>query len=188
VPSDPIDLPDGSLTDLGEAVAPEGQLGRDRHRMSVPQLADSIERVTGIRWMDGDDDRFEELSATLGVPDWIERTTENLTPDLVFNKLLDDAAADVCLELVDLESAGGEHLLVGVSVASTLEDDRPAIEAALSRALLSFHGHDIPVGDERLGGWLWLFESSTNVTSGDTHMAWRAVCTALLIHPDFYTY
>jgi hypothetical protein len=183
-----VDLPDGELSDLGDATAPDGQVGRDRHRMTVPQLADSIERVTGLRWMDGDDDQFEEYSASLGVPDWIERTSENRTPDLVFNKLLDDAAADICLELVDLESMGGEHLLVGVTLSSTLETDRQAIEAALSRALLRFHGHNIPVGDDRLGGWTWLFESSVNVTSGDTHMAWRAVCTALLIHPDFYTY
>jgi len=185
---DPVALPDGSLTDLGDATAPEGQVGRDRHRMTVPQLADSIERVTGLRWMDGDDDRFEELSPTLGVPDWVERTTENRTPDLVFNKVLDDAAAEICEELVELEAVGGEVLLVGVSLTSTLESDRPAIEAAMSRALLRFHGHDIPVGDDRLGGWMWLLESTLNVTAGDSQVAWQAVCTALLVHPDFYTY
>lgn len=187
-PTTPIELPEGGVTDGGEATAPSGQDGRDRHRMSVFQLADSLEVVTGIRWMDGDDDRFEELAPTLGVPDWAERTTENREPDLVFSKVLDDAATEVCAQLVDAEASGGDRLLVGVDLSTTVATDRPAIEAALSRALLRFHGHDLPVGDERLGPWVWLFESATNATNGDTRVAWQAVCTALIVHPDFTTY
>ena len=181
-------LPDGGLTEGEAAVTPEGQTGRDRRRMTVPQLADSIEVATGLRWMDGNDDRFEEFEATLGVPDWFERTTENLNPDLVFNKLLEDAATEVCESLVAEEASGGDRLLVGVDLSMTVDTHRTEIESALSSALLRFHGHDVPVGDDRLGGWVWLFESSTNVTDGDTEIAWRAVCTALIVHPDFYTY
>lgn len=184
----PLELPGAGVTEGEVAPAPEGQLGRERRRMSVKQLADSIEQATGHRWMDRDDDLFEEFSPTLGVPDWGERTTENLTPDLVFNKLLEDAATEVCADLVLEESSGGERLLVGVDLRSTLANDRESIESALSGALLRFHGHDIPAGDERLGGWVWLFDSTTSVTDGDTQMAWKAVCTALIIHPDFYTY
>ncbi|NCG18692.1 MAG: hypothetical protein GWP91_06745 [Rhodobacterales bacterium] len=187
-PSQPLQLPEGQVDDLGDALAPEGQQGRDRHRMSIAQLADSVERTTGLRWMDGNKDVFEDLSPTLGVPDWNETTAENRTPDLVFQKILGDAAAEVCLDLVTAESSGGERLMVNINLGSTLDNDAVAIEAALSAALLRFHGQRVPVGSEILGPWLWLFESTTNVTQGDTAVAWQAVCTALIIHPDFYTY
>ena len=138
--------------------------------------------------MDGDDDLFTEFSPTLGVPDWDERTTENLSADLVFNKLLEDAATSVCEDLISSESTGGERLLVGVNLDMTIDTHRSEIESAISGALMRFHGREIPVGDDRLGGWVWLFESSANVTDGDTAVAWKAVCTALIVHPDFYTY
>lgn len=183
-----LELPDGTVGDVGDATAPEGQIGRDRHRMTVPQLADSIEQVTGRRWMDRDDDLFAELAPTLGVPDYVERTSESREPDLVFQKLLDDAANAVCQDLVAEEAQGGERLLVGVDLATTVDTDRAGIEAALSAALLRFHGRQIPADDEALGPWVWLFESATNATEGDTAIAWQAVCTALIVHPDFYTY
>ena len=184
----PVELPDVTLGDGGDATAPDGQLGRERHRMSVDQLADSLEVVTGRRWMDGDTDQFERFAPTLGVPDWLENTTENRVPDLVFNKLLDDAATQICTELVAEEASGGDVLLVGLDLTSTVDNNRAGIESALSAALFRFHGHDIAPDDVRLGGWVWLFESTTNVTDGDTAMAWTAVCTALIVHPDFYTY
>jgi hypothetical protein len=183
-----LELPEGTLDDAGSADAPEGQLGRERRRMSVQQLADSIEEATGRRWTRNGRDAFADFSPTLGVPDWIERTHEGLTPDLVFNKLLEDAATEVCAELVAEESSGGSRLLVDVDRHSTLATDRDDIERAISTALLRFHGHTIPAGDDRLGGWVWLFDTSVSVTEGDTLTAWTAVCTALIVHPDFYTY
>jgi len=183
--------PQVEVTEVGTTVTPEAQAGRVYRRMTIPQLADSIERVTnGIRWMDDDDDLFEDLSATLGVPDFIERTDENLSPDLVFQKFLDDAAATVCVELVDREGGGSADnvLLVGVDLATRIDEDRPAIEAALSQALLRFHGRTVPVGDPALAPWTWLFESTTFVSDADTEVAWQSVCTALIVHPHFYTF
>ena len=187
-PEPELNLPSAGVEELGPAAGADGQAGRERRRMTVPMLADSIEQVTGLRWRNNNRDHFEDFSPTLGVPDWIERTNENLTADLVFNKLLEDAATEVCDELVSLEADGGDRLLNGVDLSTTTEEDRPAIEAALSSALLRFHGHHIPVGDERLGGWMWLFESTRALPDEDPAMAWKAVCTALIIHPDFYTY
>ena len=40
----PMVPPEATTAPVGEATAPTGQTGRDRHRMSVPQLADSLAR------------------------------------------------------------------------------------------------------------------------------------------------
>jgi len=78
-------------------VDPNAPLDRPLRRMHVDQLQASIERVTGgIRWTDGDDDLLEELAGTLGRPDYLEVTHEDLEPGLVFQKFLDDAAIAVC--------------------------------------------------------------------------------------------
>ena len=184
-------LPEGGATTLGSADAPDAQSGRPPHRLTVPQLADAIEAATGgIRWMDGDDDRFEELSATLGVADFIERTNENRTADLVFNKFVDDAAKAVCAELIDREASGGSDnvFLVGVDADTGVDTDRVATEAAVANALLRFHGQDFAPGDPQLAQWVWLHESTAFVTDGDNRLAWQTLCVGLIVHPDFTHY
>jgi hypothetical protein len=187
----PATLPTGSASTLGSVATPSGEVGRSPHRMTIPQLADAIEYVTdGIRWMDGDDDLFDDLSATLGVPDWIERTEENRTADMVFQKFIDDAAKAVCADLIDREAGGGSDnvFLVGVDADTSVERDRPAVELAISGAVLRFHGHDWAPGDPQLESWVWLHESAAFVSDGDARLAWQTVCVGLIVHPDFYTY
>ena len=175
----------------GTASLPDPKHVRGWRRMSVDQLDASIRQVTGgIGW---DDSRgtseFENLAATLGVPDYIDATTEDLAPTLLFQKFLDDAAIDVCNKLVAREkvAVSGKVLLRDVTLLDTAENNPEGIESALSRALYRFHGRRIPVGDPQLEPWRFLFESATLVAGG-TEGAWRTVCVGLLTHPDFYTY
>lgn len=179
-------------TTVGEVALPSPPHVRGWRRMDITQLDASIRKVTGgIGW---DDDagnpQFEALSRTLGVPDYLDSTIEDLTPSLLFQKFLDDAAHEVCDELLARErvsSPEGRVLLVGIEPTDTLETDRNGVEQALSRAVKRFHGRSVPPGDPELEPWTFLFESATVVT-GDPEQAWHAVCVGLLTHPDFYTY
>jgi len=167
---------------------------RGRRRMDIDQLDASIQRVTGgIAWTEsgpGSDNQFEELSSTLGKPDYIDSTQEDLTVSLLFEKFLGDAARSVCAELIESELAAAATervLMVEVEPETTTAEDAAAIEANLRYLLLRYHGEDLPSGDSRLTPWTWLFESSVHV-SGSPVAAWHAVCVGLITHPDFYSY
>ncbi len=187
----PLDPATASVDPVGEVELPQAAgPSRPFRRMDVGQLDASIRAVTGgIGWDDGDDSQLQELAATLGVPDYLGTTHEDLEPSLLFLKFLDDAANEVCDELLERESdlGPGNVFLVDVTLLDTVENHREAIEANLSRALLRFHGRSLQPGEAGLEPWVWLFESAAHVT-GSTSDAWRTVCVGLLTHPDFYTY
>lgn len=185
--------PDPSSLGLQSPAAapiPDG-LQRGWRRMDLGQLDASIRKVTGgIGW---DDERgtprFEVLSETLGAPDFVIGTPEDRSVSLLFLKFLEDAAGDVCTQLVDREAAGGKGnvYLTRVTVADTMQDDREGIEATIAEAVLRFHGRSFAPGDPQLEPWTFLYESATLV-SGSSHEGWRTLCVGLLTHPDFYTY
>ena len=181
---------DGALS--GEAPPPEVPWA-SRRRMDIDQLNASIRRVTGgIGWTDGSgDDLFVELAGTLGKPDFVDSTMEDLTVSLLFQKFLGDAARDVCGELaereVDADAGADPVLLLHVGASDTADTNPAGVDQNLQALLLRFHGQSVPLDSERLNPWRWLFTSSVHVT-GDPVVAWRAVCVGLITHPDFYSY
>lgn len=191
-------LPDAGTDPLADGVAidPATPLtGRPLRRMDLDQLASSIEVATGgLRWTEVRDgvevDLFTEVAATLGKPDFINITEEDLTPSLMFQKFLDDAAVDVCTRLVDRDAAlpaADRVFMQAVERGDTMATNGDGVRASLSAALLRFHGRGVPADDPRLEPWTWLFDTSLQA-SGDTDRAWRTVCVGLLTHPDFYSY
>ena len=91
------DFEDGEDVDLGT------QPWRERRRMDVDQLEASLREVTGgIGWerMNGDGTvrtrYFREYADTLGMPDYINSSAEDLSVSLLFQKFLDDAARSAC--------------------------------------------------------------------------------------------
>lgn len=166
----------------------EGERGL--RRMDLDQLSASIERVTGgVAWLDPNGtDYFETYAATLGKPDFGQRTQEDLRPSALFQKFLGDAARATCTEAVGGEFAGERtpHLLGDVPPTATWATDRALIEGNLRELVLDFHGVDLPEGDGRLQPWAFLFES-TEHTSDSALEAWTAVCVGLMTHPAFYT-
>ena len=182
----------GEPTPVGRVdLVPATQLGRDQKRMNIDQVQASIERVTGgSGWREAGDtgevDLFEELSGTLGKPDYLSATDEDKTPGLLFQKFLDDAANSACADLMDRESAGSSD---NVFLVHADLDDRPdsaAVEENLRAALLRFHGRRVPAQDASLSPWLTLI-SQVDGSSGMAG-AWRVTCVGLITHPDFYTY
>lgn len=183
-----------SLTPTVQADAdPHEQVGRGWRRMDIDQLAASLSRVTGVTWTEVVDqqtvDLFERLSGSLGKPDYQSSTDEDLSPGLLFQKFLDDAATMTCGTLLERESTPSpdHHLMVHAGLDDRPDDADDAIRANLSAALLAFHGRPVGPQDEALAPWHWLF---TTVLDGgdDTRAAWRTVCVALILHPDFSAY
>ena len=161
--------------------------------MDLDQLDLAIYTATGQRWMsneDGSGNRmFEALSLTLGKPDFLQSTQEDLNPTLLFSKFLDDAARDVCIRAVASESAADStdrKVLAKVNMDEPLTD-RAAVDANLAHLLLSFHGVEAQAGDTRVNNWRWLLEN-TEVTSDAPLTPWVNVCAALITHPDFYSF
>lgn len=184
------DAPDVRVDDGDNTpITPEDTTrGRDRRRMDIDQLSASIEQVTGgLRWMDGDVDQFEALSGTLGKPDYVNNTQEDLDPSLLFQKFLDDAAADVCSDLMAREAASPEVFLVNATLADTWDNNPDAVKANLAYLVLRFHGRQLDPDSATLEPWTWLFRTSLQVT-GDPQDSWKTVCVGLMTHPDFYTY
>ena len=188
--AEPVDI--GLTEGLPGNLVPPPQPGqRDRRRMDVDQLDAAIKQVTGgLYWRVGTTNQFEALSATLGKPDFIDATNEDLAPSLLFQKFLGDAAASVCTELAEVDPAraeGERTLLVHAGPTDTLGSNPEAVEANLAHLLLRYHGRSLEAGDEQLNAWRWLFESSSHLNN-DPVASWRAVCVGLISHPDFYTY
>ena len=172
---------------------PEANEGiRNRRRMDLDQLEAAIDTVAdGIYWGATTNDRmFEELAQTLGKPDYLDSTDEDLEPSMLFQKFLGDAARDVCQQLTDrdLVTAAEERvLIVHVAPEDTMESNPEGVEANLRYLLIRYHSTQVEEGSPLLSPWSWLFESSVHVTD-DPVAAWRTVCVGLITHPDFYSY
>lgn len=183
------------LVDHGEVSLLPPPPSRLRQRMNLDQLAATIDRTTGgLAWTEGtganQTDLFRELAATLGKPDYVQITQEDLSPSSLFQKFLDDAARDVCLKLVTVETTAPElerHLMIHVEPTDDLEAMSEGIDANLQELLLRFHGKRLEADAPELVQWRWLATSVANVTQSPTQ-AWRAVCVALITHPQFYSY
>jgi len=168
---------------------------RQRRRLDVDQLDQSIRTVTGgIGWVEVRNNvevnLFVELGPTLGKPDYIAATDEDLDPSAMFQKFLDDAARSVCTELIDVDPTRAPEARTFFTAAepTTRYAAEPAkAEENLRQLLLRFHGHQLAAGAPELAPWIWLMRSAEHVTT-DQAQVWRLVCVGLFTHPDFYTY
>ena len=161
---------------------------RPRRRLNVDQIDAAIRRATGgIGWDLNGNNRFVQLAATLGKPDFREVVQEDLSPTPVFQKFLNDAARYVCTELVqqELEAEPAERVLI--TYIDPKAKDGPEIDQNLSYLLLRYHGVTLAPDAPELERWRWLFRSVIHLTD-EPSQAWRAVCVALITHPDFFSY
>lgn len=179
--------------DDGPTVRPQPIVQRERRRMDIDQLDAALANVTGgLHWMKGSTNQLVALSETLGKPDYIEVTQEDMGTTSLFLKFLDDGARAICADLITAEGTRTERAFV--TPASF--DDAPgsvAVNATLERAVLRFHGRKI----DNVGPWSNLFAglvaadtaARSTASAADHHKAaWNGVCIALITHPEFYTY
>ena len=169
---------------------------RKLRRMSVKQLRRAIATVTdGGAWRDSRGrDQLGILEQTLGVPNYIDTTSEDLEASLVFQKFLGDGTRAVCDETVrnDLEMDAEDrvflrHVEPGWDWESATPEQRAAIDQNLAYLKLRITGHGPDSTDDPLERERWLFRSVTHGT-GDPAKGWRAVCVGLMSSPEFYLY
>ena len=167
-------------------------VSRARRRMNIDQLDASIRRATGLGWEANGQNLFEQFAPTLGKPDFVERTREDLDPSPIFQKFLDDAARSVCDRLVKGEPGSrpaDRVLFTAVPPGRVTGDPDPpaAVDANLRALILRFHGRKLAAGAPELDGWRWLYQSAYHV-SASPEQTWRTICVGMITHPDFYLY
>ncbi len=189
------------------AVHPEGEvallplspvaepLQRPRRRMNIDQLDAAIRRVTGgIGWTEkqgqAEVNLFQQLGKTLGRPDFVEITQEDLTASTLFMKFLGDAARSVCGKLAAADGGASPVFFASSSPTDTWKSAPEKIKDNLRALLLRFHGRRLTAtvtDDAHLEPWRWLY-ASVEHTAQSPLAGWTAVCVALVTHPDFTTY
>lgn len=203
--------PVGALAPPSDIVAAEGRRdeagavaltpdpeANPRHlrRMDLRQLKDAIRTVTGgVYWSDnGGRDMFDVLGPSLGVPNYLDITSEDLESSLVFQKFLGDGVRQVCDETIrnDLDMAPEDRVLIRfVAPEVTWEDaspqERDAFDQNLRYMKLRMTGHALSPQDEELGRLRWLQRSVAHATGSPTR-GWRAVCVGLMSSPEFFLY
>jgi hypothetical protein len=182
------DAPDVTTESLGHvdlSVEPPAT-ARPVRRMDIDQLDASIERATRRRWRDRSGvAQFPAFADTLGKPNFTSRVDEDLSAGILFEKFLVDAATSTCTSAVT-ENEPAIFRFVGRDVPMN-GSSRAAIVANVRYLVLRFHARALEPGDAALENWTWLFES-TAFRTGQPALGWRAVCVALITHPDFVAY
>lgn len=189
---------DDDPTELPQAVT----VTRERRRMDIDQLDAALRNVTGgLYWVKPGDssktNQFVALADTLGKPDYIEITQEDVAPTSLFLKFLDDAARAICSDLLKAEETREERVFVTPASFADAATS-PNIDLTLRRVLLRFHGNKIKDTDtSTIDTWHQLYakvvdlDTEANPTANaESHSkaAWNAVCVGLITHSDFYTY
>ena len=190
----PVDSVEESASEessiLEETVVGDGDLepeqppeARERIRMNVDQLRASMTHITGVEWMDGNTNLWDEYSTTLGVPDYRETVSEDLSANVIFQKFLQDAATYSCQAWIEHDGSSGPYAFFDESYD---EDDINTVNGNLVYLRKLVHGHFAEVDPmvESLADLHALVYQRTQ----DHEMTWKTVCVALFTHPDFYTY
>lgn len=182
------------------SLPPSTPLARAAGRMTVETLARSIPVITGgLRWTEDfgggvETDVLEALAPTLGAPDYLRVTEENLEPSLILAKFLNDAAQRLCVRWVERDeaAAAADRTLV-VHPGDWAARDPAAVGAALRALQLRFFGRRVPegaAGDAALEPLRALFQdaSSTAAPGREARDGWLAVCIAHMTDPELVIY
>ena len=190
----PGELIPGPTTGLLEPAADPDKMQRGRRRLDLDQLKQALLDATGERWMVERNgtlvERYDELAATLGKPDYDKITDEELDATVMFQRFLDDAARAVCSKLFisELTRASDDRIYFLHADRSDGWVSRPdAVARNLQYLLLRYHGRRVQMSGAGIDSWLWLFQQAEQ-EAGRAETAWNTVCVGLVTHPDFYTF
>jgi len=188
-------LDPGQMTNIDptKPVAKAGQ--RSRRRLDLDQLQVSLQQVTGMAWTierDGEIiERYNELSETLGKPDFDGITYEELAPTTMFQRFLDEAALTNCGKLMENEQkavTADRIFFVHADWNDDWASSPSRISANLQSLLLRYHGRDYATDSEGFKSWLGLYKQAEAAAVDTPLVAWNTVCIGLITHPDFYTF
>lgn len=201
-------LPEPGTTDAGLGGTPvehpdlgvaENALERRAGRMQIDQIRRSIEIITGgLTWEedfgDGPVRMLEAFGPTMGEPDYLLVTEENMEPSLIVAKFMQDASHRICTRWVSLEAErpAAERTLVRHQAAFDSRDPT-SLKNALRSLELRFFAHYLPddgTRDAELAPLLELFDTAANtsVPGREARDGWLAVCIALMSDPETVVY
>ena len=155
---------------------------RDRRRMNIFQLNQALLDLTGYEYS-----VLLEVNGPLGQPDYREVINEVREPELFFQKFLQDAAHTNCDMLLDDEETRSLSERKFLKYIEPGETTTAEVEDNLSFLLLRYHGHRYETASAEVQTWSSLF-SSVQQNTADAQTTWKAICVALIRHPDFYSY
>ena len=183
-PVEPIDLPEVGETEWGDVTEPDAPVTHTRQlkRMSVAQVRDSMERITGgIPWGEDDASDWDAYAETLGVADYQLRVASDLSPSVMFQKFLDDAAGATCSGWIAAEGSAFHSIDDPTSTA------RADVRTNVMGLRWKVQGRDRVGTDPVVDDYEDLF-TKVHQRTGSTETAWVTVCVAMFTHPDFYMY
>jgi len=158
-----------------------------RRIMSVEMMADTVEQVTGYRWMysgfdqlDNDSNGFRTLAGGVdGVAVGQVQHDPTLSRALVLKRLSQVAAWSIVqADLVN----GEDNLLVGITQETTPD------EAVFTEVLIRLHRqlHGVTPTQEQLDDDIQLWQAVTD--SAGSLSAWQSVISVLIRDPAFWVY
>ncbi len=163
---------------------PPGALGQGKtaRRLSVAQLRRSIPQLFGTTWTSGTNQLFDTLARTLGEADYVQVTYDNLQPNPLFAKFMDDMAGQVCGKAVPADAMQADPMMKQV-VRYPMD-----VDANLRFLRLKLHGILVPDGQTTgLAGLQKLF-ADVKADTNSADKAWIAVCVAMVTAPELMAY
>ena len=159
-------------------------VGRQAKRVSIAQLRVSIPQLFGgLTWTSGtgNESMFDQLSRTLGEPDYLEVTRENRDITPLFLKFMSDMAGQVCRKAVFADrDQSDEQKRVLMRHAD--------VNTNLRWLKLKFLQIDVAADDKDGIRHLRRVYDATLAATKYREKGWEAVCVALLTSREFLTY
>jgi hypothetical protein len=188
-PVTPVTPPEPSVPEVEETEVGEGEIvptasvhARQLKRMTVSQVRDAMEQISGgVRWGDEDDSDWDVYAGTLGVADYQLRVENDRSPSVMFQKFLDDAATSTCLAW--LQATGSSFYAIDDSSSTDRDDVRSNIVALRWQIQGKERDASVPIIDD----YEQLFIRANERTESLDY-AWQTVCVAMFTHPDFFMY
>lgn len=189
---EPIPNPHGSVTPLPDPELQAGSVGRAPRRITVAQLQTSIETTVGRPWTG-----LEALAPSLGRADFANVVSENIEPNLVFAKFLEDGAREVCLAQASAELTITDpdvRVLTRTvpTLAGTAGDLTQLSDAQVSELLvyLSTRFWGAPLSGDELTRWKNFFTQAASRAEAIRRrdQAFAAMCIAMMTDSRFITY
>lgn len=186
----PVELPADHpvIAPLPDPEINGGHTGRAPRRISVAQLKQSIQTVTGRQWT-----KIDVVAASLGQADYAVSVTDATEPNLVFAKFVQDGAKEVCINVARDDLLRAQDARVLWPEVPGMDKDFTGLDAAtIEKNLLTlsvrFWGSALSA--DELPTWVSTFKTlaARAKTINKPEQAWGAICVAMMTDPRFITY
>jgi hypothetical protein len=186
----PTEVVPETTPSVEETVVGEGEEGtpeeakptRQLKRMSVAQVRDSMERISGgVPWGSETTSKWDEYSGTLGVADYQLRVESDRSPSTMYQKFLDDAAVETCLGWIQAENSSF------FTMADPQSTTRVEVQENIIDLRWQIQGKRHDPSARIIADYEALF-FKVHQRTDSTVSSWQAVCVAMFTHPDFFMY